>query len=110
MENTVRLSDQEIINITEEAVRAVFPAHVVETSDIEVRQSLKALADIDDPDDDKTTSVWFVHKDNLDEFDPLDITRANIRLWEAMKDRGDQRFVSLYHGYRSDPRAIRKAA
>ncbi len=110
MENTVRLNDQQIIDIASEAVRHFFKEHVVETSDIEVRHSLKALADIVDPDDDTTTTVWFVHRDSSEEFDPMDITRANLMLWEAMKKRGDQRFVSLYHGYRSDPRATRKAA
>jgi hypothetical protein len=110
MENTVRLNDQEIIDIAWEAVRGVFKGRVIETSDIEVRHSLKPLADITDPDDDKTTTVWFVHQNNLEEFDPRDITRANLLLWESMKERGDQRFISLYHGYRSDPRATRKAA
>jgi hypothetical protein len=110
MEHTTRLSDLEIIDIARESVRNFFKDHVVETSNIEVRHSLKALADIIDPDDDMTTTVWFVHEHNLEEFDPLDITRANLALWEAMKKRGDHRFISLYHGYRSDPRATRKAA
>jgi hypothetical protein len=110
MENTKRLSDQEIINFAWEAVRSFFIESVLETSEIEVRHSLKVPAEIIDPDDDKTTSVWFVHKDTTEDFDPTHITRANLMLWDLMKKQGDDRFLSLYHGYRSDPRATRKAA
>jgi hypothetical protein len=110
MENTTRLTDQEMIEIAWEAVKAHFAPSVIETSDIEVRQSVKALAEITDPDDDKTASIWFVHQDNRDVFDPTLITKANIQIWNAMKERGDTRFVPLYHGFRSDPRATRRAA
>jgi hypothetical protein len=110
MENTVRVSDNELIDIAWDAVRSQFPAHVIETSDIEVFHSIKALADVTDPDDDTNASIWFVHQSKSEEFDPLDIARANQRIWMSLRERGDQRLVSLSHAYVSSPLATRKAA
>jgi hypothetical protein len=110
MENTVRLSDEELIDIASKAVREFFPAHVIETSTIEVHHSVMAPADVVDPDYDTKASVWFVHESDQDEFDPFDIARANKRVWIMLRERGDTRFLTLSHGYRSDPSAVRKAA
>lgn len=110
MENTVRLNDQELIEIAWEAVREFFSPEAVQTSSIEVRHSVNAPADMVDENDKTTASVWFVHENKDEDFHPMQITRANMRAWDLMRVRGDTRYVSFYHSYKSDPRATKQAA
>jgi hypothetical protein len=110
MENTVRLSDEELIEIAMKAVKACFAENVIETSEIEIRHSVKAVADMVDADDETTPSIWLIHQTVKEMFNPKDIAHANQRVWMMMRERGDQRLLSLYHGYRSDPTATKKAA
>lgn len=107
----MRLSDEELIDIAWEAVGEIFPSHVLAESFIEIRHSIRAPADIDAFDDDKIkASVWFVHQTDENNFDPYDIANANKRIWVLLRERGDPRYITLTHGYRSDPDATRKAA
>ena len=110
MENNVRLSDEQLIEIASKAVQAFFPPNVVETSEIEIRHTVKAIADMDDANDETTPSIWLVHQTAGEMFNPADIARANQRIWNMLRERGDQRLLSLYHGFRSDPSATKKAA
>jgi hypothetical protein len=120
MENTKRqtiiqkqkgyLTDHELIEVARAALREIFSQKLIETSTIEVRYSVKSLSDMVDDDDDMTTSIWFVHHGSDDDIRPGDITRATIRLWDLMQDRGDLRQLSMYHGYKSDPLAVQQAA
>jgi hypothetical protein len=120
MENTKRqsilhkqkgyLTDIELIEVARAALREFFSQELIETSTIEVRYSVKALSDMVDDDDDMTTSIWFVHHASHDDFEPLDIARATVRFWELMDERGDIRRPSMFHGYKSDPRAVQQAA
>jgi hypothetical protein len=120
MENTKRqtilhkqkgyLTDHELIEVARAALREIFSQKLIETSTIEVRYSVKSLSDMVDDDDDMTTSIWFVHHGSDEDIKAGDITRATIRLWDLMQDRGDLRQLSMYHGYKSDPRAVQQAA
>jgi hypothetical protein len=110
MENTNRLNDQEIIDLAWEAVRSVFTQRAIETSEIEVRHTENPAADTDNPDGETKASVWLVHRSLSDMFNPADTARANQRLWRMLRERGDPRLLPLYHGFRSDPAATKKAA
>lgn len=110
MENTVRLTDDELIAIASKAVRDFFSEDVVETSHIEIRYSSHALATTEQAEGGVLPSIWLVHETGNRNFSPVDIARANQRIWIMLRERGDQRLLSLSHGFQSDPTATKRAA
>ena len=110
MENTVRLSDQELIEIAWEAVRAHIEPSDYQGSNIEIDHKLPNYSptepDVLEP---EQIWVWLNHPAGSSLKDTRATVRANSALSTLAEARGDKRDFLLFHGF-SETRFKRAAA
>jgi hypothetical protein len=110
MENTVRLSDQELIEIAWEAVRSSFELSDYENATIEIYHQLVTypLSDLDAPAIEQVW-IWLNHPEGSSLKDARATGRANSEISSRAEAKGDERFFSLFHGF-SETRFKRASA
>lgn len=110
MENTVRLSDQELVEIAWESVRANLVPTDYEGSTIEIYHQLPTYSSIEpDVAEPEQVWIWLNHPTGSGLKDPRATGRANSAISTQAECKGDKRYFSLFHGF-SETRFKRASA